>query len=707
MLSSNVIKISHQFNNCAFHSFVPYIVSLISQTQRNSTEFQFNEITVNAQKRRQFQNSTGYWFFLEAFKEYYQLPDEANAQVHLQKLIDNHSHPLDLQVLFGPVLRETLKKVLLSSESAQKSIKESFLVLYDKCKEKNHEANSAAQKRDVNYVKTWLAQLNWGEDTEYDELFAPNIDVIATLLTKRKVWFSDYTNQIYQNYVEHVCSQQKGIYISQDLINQLCDSFNFKPLVNIEATPSVGNELAQIFFSNRTGDHWELKNKNNSKWNFTDHPELATFREYHEVTTALQSSGNNHEYIERIRRRFKEKIKNYLISDVPYNVDSFIQTDALFDQTPHDDMAMLHRYIRRPSRTKWPALHLAIYRGDNQEIKRLITQDVNWRQKVSWKVTNRRLSGSLKVFPDNVSALGLAASLNNRVAVNLLLQVANINTDADLIQEAYNLACSFGHSAALYSFLPLKLIKHRFQAVLNAIKYKDLYLVSSLVKLGAPIVTANVQDHQLFRFSLNVARDNADDVEFSIALHNLLFSLVHSQRLAITQNTDSFKINDDSLSVIVQAFDYSLPRWVENVFEYYQKMTKMHKVPKLEAVSNDNLIVLIEAVAKVACKAIDVNKAQRLRSCLIAQEGCFHFNGKFNPLHHALLHDRYDFAFNTYIDYILDTRSGAGELSQEQKEQTKGRLLTDFATFADRIFDEYDRSLTFRLQRVEYRKGLQ
>lgn len=142
MPTRDIIKISPLFNNCAFHSIIPTILSFISPKATHSAGFQFKECNVTADKKAQFRQTQGYRYFLDAFNQYYQLGDRKKAEKHLIKLVEKFSHPLDQQVLLGPVLREMLKKVVIRNVSCEENTKISFESMLSICKERSIEQNT-------------------------------------------------------------------------------------------------------------------------------------------------------------------------------------------------------------------------------------------------------------------------------------------------------------------------------------------------------------------------------------------------------------------------------------------------------------------------------------------------------------------------------------------------------------------------------------
>ncbi len=912
MLSSHVIKISPQFHNCAFHSIIPYIATFISPKSTHTADFQFNELSVTSGSKAQFRNTQGYTYFLEAFNEYYQIEDSAKAEEYLINLVEKFTHPLDLQVLLGPVLRATLKKCMVSSTYHKEGIKESFIGLISQCKNKSRKL-SANQRRNENYIRSWLKSIEWGPEDEYDELFKPNIDVIAKLLTQGNASVKNYWGEIYQNYVNFVGDQRKGVFVSQDLVNLICENFNFVPLVNTLFSPEMNNSLANISLSNDTRDHWELKNQHNSRWDFTEHSEKSAFKRYHDFSVELFSSGNNEELVGALQNTFKEKINKFITSDeayveemyttlpsnnwaknsvaqgvVDFVVDTvlenqkhfitqsrrkfyFIETPEFKDFLSHfkqyyglnpklshkDTLAQLKqlllsyptpderfmllspvlrkmikgdeveseltyqdlvtlcrgfrlgldvyfsngadevhcyqkhkshfneranfatlsvvatntglRYLQRSDLSSYqrkvileshsshafeqknatlqvdlealqngistslrtgilfvqpkegnnqlnrgivtknlPPLHAAVIAQDNAAVKNLLQNGSDWRAKYPWQVTDKSLIVTPKLISPKVSALALAASLNNVAITNLILEQANSESDEALVQEAYNVACNFRHSSVLYCFLPVDTIEHTYQAVLNAALHKDLFLLSELAKLGAPIIQANVTDSQLLALSFDYAKKFPEDSQFTLAFHNLIFSLAHDKRLRNAHiNMNAFKIDEKGLKVIEAAFDHSLGSWVSNVIELNSSLPTLYKDDQLKDICGSNFDKILEIVAKAACKAVEQRDESKLKGCFQAEQRCLIYPGKFNPLHFALLTESYDFVFDTFVEHVVNTiESAQGELTEGAKNSIEVSMQEQFKKMAEKAYDEYDRTLSFRLERIEYKKSL-
>ncbi len=93
----------------------------------------------------------------------------------------------------------------------------------------------------------------------------------------------------------------------------------------------------------------------------------------------------------------------------------------------------------------------AVYFEKVTEVQRLLAQGENWQTKVQWAVSTgyaSRVNQSILTL----SALELAACLNNREIVLLILSHADLTNDKKLIQDAYDIACQFKQADVFICF---------------------------------------------------------------------------------------------------------------------------------------------------------------------------------------------------------------------------------------------------------------
>jgi hypothetical protein len=328
----DAIQTSALFNNCAFHVLVPYLASFISAKITNQPDFQFKEIVPNDTHRAIFRQTEGYRYFCEAFKEYYKLPQEGDIGEKVKVLCEKYSHPLDLQVLLGPVLRVVLGKVLQNNPVHKQNLKPSFEALINSCITRLLQDTRAVGLFTVDTVALLLSEMSFDED-EYEELFKPNIQNVAkvivggTGITVDSIW-----DQAYDNYCRYQADPSECVHVSSDQLFELCKSFNLDfnfidvPDISANATPSA---LGIVDARLTNNDHWEIVNKSNSHWehDYQSSESKSAFKIYHNSGSAILSLGFR-DQIGTIQNIFKDQINRVITLNTEFHESQYIVLPA-------------------------------------------------------------------------------------------------------------------------------------------------------------------------------------------------------------------------------------------------------------------------------------------------------------------------------------------------------------------------------------------
>ncbi len=355
----------------------------------------------------------------------------------------------------------------------------------------------------------------------------------------------------------------------------------------------------------------------------------------------------------------------------------------------------------------WTALHLAVFFGNAQKVATLLDLGADWRIKGKWQLEDTSLVVSKRTFSQNVTALELAACLDLRQIVALILEKA-LDKDSKLVQEAYDGACNFKRARALYPFLDTK-VKHAPQALLNALEGKDLFLGSALSEKGVTLPNSQNNETGILQLSLRKATAESADLKYSLALQNLLLISLHQRRAKKPKfDANAFQLDKEALQVVDAALP-NAPEWVANLVEYLEMLPALlNKEKALSSIIMRNCAQIFEVVAKRACTAVCERNADKLKACFIADQRCLLVPGKDNPLHAALQKGNYYFARGTYVDFIVASLQSLREeeFDEEVKDNIRENARGQFSSFSERAYDKFDRTLSFRLERQEKKEQL-
>lgn len=336
---AKVLKISIQFYNCALHTLIPYVCSFIDPKITQSNDFFFAEVKSTTAQRRIFRQSKGYQYFLEAFSEHYGLDDQRHIQKHMLSLLKEHTNPRDLQVLLGSVLRLTLQKTLLNSREHKENIKPSFETLIASCQEKYLNQPRNLRQQNLNGKIQFLSGLQWGQADEHEELFKPNIRIIAQLMGQDlpRDWGTKW-NEAYNNYIVYQCAPQNQTFVSEAQLGMLCNSFGFdfaytSSSIRLNRQKSFtlistdnAKPLATVLVQNPSRDHWEILAQNaQTNWdmNAPKTLEKSSFESYYQLSLKMLREGTSAGQIAELQNKFKTQINKYIIEGKAYSDSDF------------------------------------------------------------------------------------------------------------------------------------------------------------------------------------------------------------------------------------------------------------------------------------------------------------------------------------------------------------------------------------------------
>tara|TARA_R110002110_G_scaffold209215_1_gene421612 strand:+ start:20818 stop:27372 length:6555 start_codon:yes stop_codon:yes gene_type:complete len=979
--NKKTITISTHLNNCAFHSITPFILKLLKVDAVKGSGFSFNEFQPLSSDVNSFQKTKGYEYFKKAFAQYFYLDETDNIEEKIQWLLKNHSHPLDAQVLLGSILRLTLKSVLLNSTDHEAMIRDSFVVLLDKCKGRFDTDVPSRFKQNPLHVNQWLSELKLETRDEFDELYYPNLDIIAQFLLtgdalNKEQFLKANCKKAYERYVENQCDINRQEFVSKEQLEMLCHSFQFNLGVDgyqnlLPESELPFKPLANIELSNITRTHWEIVSRKDSEWGFDKTSEKLPTRlaHYHSQLQSLSSSGARPEQIEVLQNTFRDELHQSILNKKAYEqsvytvvpsedwsqnggLEDFVGliaravnnkstipavnkdgVQATFQSTlgfrdflehfrryyafdealshkqitekiswllksyPHPQeqfmiitpvlrsmlndsslipsvlnineiVALCHKFelglnvyhsqkdeakitcfykiyshkpkdvtfgtieistlerrfnpvrrhalegfketaihlgskqhafmqsasaarglrsrvrelqvalrktcqtgvlhIERPTNisaligapkttqrtvsspessakqpatlrtllagndsqtlvsfieehnidvnkallgkaprlsrsskektSSWMPLHIAVCSNQIGSVKALVELGASCTIKAPWFADDNHLQHKSKFTKRDISPLELAALLGQRDTVSFMLGTIKPEEHKALVQSAYNVACDFGHAGVLYAFLPRPEIKHQTKALETALSHQDLFLLSSLLKLGAPFPRRYQYPDNILLKSFNTIKDNASDqnIIYSTALHNVLMMALHEKnKNQYNEITSGLKLWKQSGQLVDIAVKKGLSKWVNTIAKYQESIGVLLQLGDASnKIIHQNINIILEPIAQNACLAITDKNSELLNHCLSSEGRCLVFPGKLNPMHHALACENYRFLQEAYFKY--GQSNGA----------TKDKAFLGLNKIGENAYDEYDRSFSFRLERSKYKKEL-
>ncbi len=337
---AKVLKTSIQFYNCALHTLIPYVCSFIDPKITQSNDFSFAEVKSTTAQRRAFRQSKGYQYLLEAFSECYGLDEQRYTQRCMLSLLKEHANPRDLQVLLGSALRLTLQKVLLDSNEHKENIKPSFETLIASCQEKYlSQSRNIRQRGGMNGKIQCLSNLRWSQEEEHEELFKPNIDIIAQLMGQdlSRDWSAKW-DEAYNNYIAYQCAPENQTFITEAQLGMLSNSFGFdfaytsRPVrlnrqknFTLISTDNT-KPLATVLVQNPSRDHWEILAQNTqTHWDMSSAQALenSRFENYHQLSLDLLREGAPTGQIAELQNKFKTQVKQYIVEGKAYSDNAF------------------------------------------------------------------------------------------------------------------------------------------------------------------------------------------------------------------------------------------------------------------------------------------------------------------------------------------------------------------------------------------------
>ncbi|HRE31402.1 MAG TPA: hypothetical protein PLD88_05445, partial [Candidatus Berkiella sp.] len=322
-----IVPTSTQYNNCGVHVLIPHLLAFLCKDEEKIKAIHFNH-EPNLGQIKRFKGSKGYQYLNEAFAQYYKVtPDKPYAT--MSDLIEKYPHPLDLEVLLGPVLRLTLKKVLLNSKEHKENLKESFQVIVNQCLTRYRSA--FAGKKSKQHLQSWIEQLEYHEEDEHEELFVPNKKLIANIIHLKKTnRISAYWDEAYQNYCEYQGDPALCVYISESQLSLLCASmyFDFRYLLPngklSNNSVSIKSPLGKVIAKNAAGVHWEIVTSKETQWQLSREKGGAVFAHYHQMSIGLRAESHIADQVTKLlQNAFKAKIADYINHGKSYQEDYY------------------------------------------------------------------------------------------------------------------------------------------------------------------------------------------------------------------------------------------------------------------------------------------------------------------------------------------------------------------------------------------------
>ncbi|MCS5710524.1 hypothetical protein [Candidatus Berkiella aquae] len=323
-----IVSTSTQYNNCGVHLLVPHLLDFLSDNEEKMKAIRFNHEPTPGQIKR-FKGSKGYQYLEEAFAEYYKLTPGKSPYACLSDLIEKYAHPVDLEVLLGPVLRLTLKRVLLNSKEHKDNLKPSFQVIVNRCAQEYR--SEYPRMKSKQHLESWIAQLEWDPANEHEELFVPNKQLIANIIHFNKTnKMNTYWDEAYQHYCEYQGDPTQCVYISESQLSLLCASmlFDFRYLLTNEQLSEKSVPLTlpigRVIAKNATGNHWELVASLESSWQLAREKEGAVFAHYHQMSIGLRAQPEIANQVTiLLQNAFRDKIADFVNHGKPYQEDYY------------------------------------------------------------------------------------------------------------------------------------------------------------------------------------------------------------------------------------------------------------------------------------------------------------------------------------------------------------------------------------------------
>ncbi len=235
---------------------------------------------------------------------------------------------------------------------------------------------------------------------------------------------------------------------------------------------------------------------------------------------------------------------------------------------------------------------------------------------------------------------------------------------------------------------------------IGKIYFSDLYLdstwhvesVERLMPLEQGVLTKiekihhfeeNISFETALSKSFDFLKKNPGNKEAYLQYQKVLFSKVKIAEAII--------LKPKELEIIKTALEQSFAEWLHHLVAFLNKNTGA-----ATELSDSNISVL-EMLSKNACDAISTNDAFKLTTCLIVDNRCLVFPGKYNPAHHAFQNGKIEFLKTVVVDFVVEYYPKA-----DDTPESKLYIESIFSSLIGPAKDKYDRSLDFRMDRACY-----
>ncbi len=209
-------------------------------------------------------------------------------------------------------------------------------------------------------------------------------------------------------------------------------------------------------------------------------------------------------------------------------------------------------------------------------------------------------------------------------------------------------------------------------------------------------VTTHQKEHKIAIIETPSKKENKFSLSLTIKiLYEFYLKNKNDRQLCLRVQDDFFLkseielslLDNTSLKIIDEFYQESFPEWIKRLVAFFE-------VKDANEIACNNVQKIIDVFSMHACKAILDGKEDKMIDCVIADYRCLFLSGKNSVLHHALKNDKYDFLQKIIYDFFKDNYHL--EISENS---LKERLDQAFKNASEKILDEYDRTLAFRLNR--------
>lgn len=666
-MASSIIPTSTWSHNCGMHVIADF---LSEKLQQNNYKTIFT--------------GQAYDELLEVFQRYYQQENLTWEKIRASSLRVSSTN---LQIVWGMALRVMLQNVIKNNLAYKETLAEQYLALLNLLIDKKYTEASE----------------------NYPILLAANKDYLLVIASEAKGFritadsleaqkLQEQFNECgFNRYCETIMAIDDGSeelyhWLSISELTVLCDYFVINPVINAHYEPSKIKKGPNLYFVNSDGLHWERMGDSN----FNIPPKTCDRVFYQEFI----KPGNSH-FIKNLDKIgqvfFSQKYLDLHISQVTPLLEEMKKAfSQACSQGEHNAFSVLiakyNKHISITDENKNNLLHHLVLEYNNRNIQFLIKELVC--AKIDLHAVNHKGYTALHyaalknnifaitelhrqgasidcVTPEGLSACHISAIYKNKQAFNALKALG-----ASLSLEAYPNAINC---------LPFS---WELDASLTPLKIAEKTLVASASK--------NQKEHNITIIEVTSKKEHKFALSLVIkTLYDFYLKNKNDRQLCLQVQNDFFLkseielslLDDASLKIINLFYEESFADWINRLVCFLDDKDN-------NEIACQNIEKIIDIFSKHACQAIFDNKPNKIIDCCIADYRCLFINGKNSVLHYAFKHNKYDFLKEVIYDFFKSHYKG--EMPQNK---LKEMLDQTFELVSNKILDEYDRSLAFRLNR--------